>query len=215
MERQPRMSGTQGLKVSTHVVARNPCPTHNFTHFPEGKRLPDGSVLVDEFADCQGGFIGESDGDAGINALAQLTQINILALSGQSVKTVSNVSQAISVADVPSAPTVVAGTTGTAPAFTDYALGDGTTNTDYHTNSAYCQAGTVNAIASNHFTVTGTITNNSAGAITYKEIGQAVTVTHSATAYYFLLAHDQVNAGTGYLVSINGTLAITYTYTYT
>lgn len=154
--------------------------------------------------------------DISVNALAQLIQINILALSGQTVKTVSNSAQAISMGDVPSAPVVIAGLTGTAPAFTDYALGDGTTNTDYHTSATdFCQSATVNAISSNTFTVTGTITCNNSGGRTYKEIGLAGTVTHSSTAYYFLYAHDYLNSGTGYLVSQGGTLAITYTGTFT
>ena len=65
------------------------------------------------------------------------------------------------------------------------------------------------------FTVTATITNSSGGNLLYKEIGLAVTVTHSASPYYFLLCHDQVNSGSGYTVSNSGTLSVTYTGTFT
>ena len=195
------------ISVRADVVARNPCSLHAN---PTDAQLGDLSF-------CPESIVGvySNDFDASVKALAQLMQVNILALAGQSITTVSNSAQAISVADVPSAPYIVAGVTGTAPAFTDYALGDGTTNTNYHANGSYAQAGTVNAISSNTFTVTGTITNGTAGNVTYKEIGLAVTVTHSASPYYFLLCHDQVNAGTGYVVSNGGTLTVTYTGTFT
>ena len=195
------------MAISAKVVARNPCSIHAN---PTDEQLGDLNF-------CPETIVGvyNNDFDNSSKALAQLMQVNILALSGQSITNVSNASQAISVADVPSAPYVVAGLTGTAPAFTDYALGDGVSNTNYHSNSSYAQAGTVNAISSNTFTVTATITNASGGNLLYKEIGLAITVTHSASPYYFLLAHDQVNAGTGYTVSNGGTLTVTYTATFT
>jgi hypothetical protein len=213
------------MKIQAHIVVRNPCPEHGYTHWDGFNRKTRRHLLFfhktlslrDPNYSCKGGLVAiEDSDDISVKALAQLIQINILALSGQSVTTVSNSAQAISVGDVPSAPVVVAGTTGTAPAFSNYALGDGTTNTDYHTTgSSYCDVGTVNAITSNTFTVTGTITNGSVGDILYKEIGLAVTVTHSASPYYFLLAHDYLNSGSGYTVSAGGTLAITYTATFT
>ena len=201
------------LTIRMKVVARDPCPEHGYPHTEE--KLADGS-WIDEYHDCAGGIVGYQDSDdLSCNALAQLIQINIMALAAQTVLTVSNSAQAVSVGDIPSAPVVVAGVHATpAVAFTDYALADGTTNTDYHTASAYCHAATINAIASNTFTVTGTIQNAST-AKTYTEVGIAVTLTHSASPYYFLLTHDQVNSGTGYLVSATGTLAITGTGTFT
>ena len=199
------------------VVARDPCPIHGYAHWdgPDERGIEDGNINRPN--PCEGGIIGVYDNpaDISVKALAQLMQVNILALSGQSITNVSNSSQAISVADVPSAPFIVAGLTGTAATFADYALGDGTSNTNYHANSSYAQAATVNAIASNTFTVTATITNSSGGNLLYKEIGLAVTVTHTASPYYFLLCHDQVNSGSGYTVSNSGTLSVTYTGTFT
>ena len=74
------------------------------------------------------------------------------------------------------------------------------------------QAATVNTtLSSNTFTITATITNGGTANITYKEVGLANTI----ATFQFLLAHDQVNGGTGYVVSASGTLAVTYTGTFT
>jgi hypothetical protein len=209
----PQSLGRGGVKLRVRVVARNPCPEHGYAHSEEFN--PDGS-RVDPLWECSQGIIGVSEGpDIAVNALAQLIQVNILALAAQTIKTVANSAQAISVGDVASAPVVVAGVTSTTPAFTDFALGDGTTNTDYHTTGSYCHAGAVQAISSNTFQVTGTIACAVGGGVTYKEVGLAVTITHAASPFYFLLAHDLVNSGTGYLVSNGGSLAVTYTGTFT
>jgi hypothetical protein len=58
--------------------------------------------------------------------------------------------------------------------------------------------------------VTGTITNSSGSDITYKEIGLTIVM----QTWIFLITHDTINAGAGYLVSNGGTLAVTETFTF-
>jgi hypothetical protein len=64
---------------------------------------------------------------------------------------------------------------------------------------------------SGSFTVTGTITNGTAGNITYKEIGVYVYI--AALSAWFLISHDLINGTTGYVVSASGTMACTLTVT--
>jgi len=164
-----------------------------------------------EARNADGTLVGIDEApDISVKALAQLIQTNILNTS-QTVTDVTNAARSISANSASTAIYVVAGLTGTAAAFADYALGDGTAHTDYKSNSSYAQSGTVNAISGTTFTITATITNVSGGNLLYKEVGFSCT---SAT-FQFLLAHDQVNGGTGYTVSNNGTLAVTYTLTFT
>lgn len=162
--------------------------------------------------DAEGNITAEYENpyDLATKALAQQIQNNILD-TAESIVDVTNTARALSANDAATAPYIVAGTTSTAAAFTDYALGDGTTNTDYKTNGNYAQSATINAISSNTFTVTATITNASGSSITYREIGLANTI----ATYQFLLAHDIPNGSTGYTVSNNGTLQVTYTATFT
>lgn len=116
----------------------------------------------------------------------------------------------ITTATPATAPWIAAGTSTNTPAFANYQMAD-TTNPTWKTPAtSYGNAATVTALASNLFTLTATITNGSGSNITYKEIGLAVTV----ATYQFLLAHDQVNGGTGYTVSPTGQLQVTYTATF-
>lgn len=162
--------------------------------------------------DSEGNVTGhEVHPDISVQALAQQIMLNILD-AAVTISDVSNTGRSLTANDAATAPFIVAGTTATAPAFTDYALGDGTTNTNYKSNSSYAQAATVNTtLSSNTFTITATITNGGTANITYKEVGLANTI----ATFQFLLAHDQVNGGTGYVVSASGTLAVTYTGTFT
>jgi hypothetical protein len=143
--------------------------------------------------------------DLGTKALAQLIQSNILDTAA-SITDVTDTARSIGANTACTAPTINAGTGSTAAAFTDYKLQ--TTSTSYTGNGSYSEAATVNAISSNTFTVTGTITNVSGSTITYGEVGMSVT----ANTYYFLISHDVF---TGLAVSNAGTLAVTYTLTFT
>lgn len=146
--------------------------------------------------------------DLGTKALAQLIQNNIFD-TAETVTDTSNTGRALTVNSACTVPMVVAGTGTTAAAFADYALTTIATGGTYGgSNSSGNQAATINAISSNTFTVTATITNTSGSTITYAEVGMACT---SAT-FTFLLAHDVF---TGLAVSNNGTLAVTYTLTFT
>lgn len=160
---------------------------------------------------ADGSLVGEQDfPDISVQALAFFLLSNIFD-TATTVPDVTNTNRSISANTAATAPYIVAGTTGTAPAFTNYALGDGTTNTNYHSNGNYAEAATVTAtLSSNTCTIAATITNASGSNITYKEVGMAIT----AGGNYFLVTHDQVNSGTGYVVSNSGTLSITYTGTF-
>ena len=162
--------------------------------------------------DADGTIVGQTEmDDLSTKALAQLIQNNILD-SAQTITDTTDTARSLTVNSAATVPMIVAGTGSTAAAFTDYALTAIATGGTYGgSNSSGNQAATVNAISSNTFTVTGTITNSSGSAITYAEVGMACTV----STYTFLLAHDIPNGSTGYTVSNGGTLAVTYTATFT
>jgi hypothetical protein len=143
--------------------------------------------------------------DIGVKALAQFLQSNIFD-TAETITDVTNTGRSISANSASTAIYINAGTGTTAAAFTDYKLT--TTSSTYNSNGSYSQAGTVNAISSNTFTITATITNNSGSTIAYSEVG----LSNTAATYQFLLSHDVFTALN---VSNNGTLAVTYTLTFT
>ena len=183
--------GRGGLHVSVHIEAR----------------------------DVQGRLTQVCDEpDITVTATAQFFQANLLATTPTSLsETLNDVSgtnraSSIGTGQAMSGLVVVGGTTATGASFSNYALGDGTTNTDYKTTSYYCNPAVVHALVSNAFTVTGTLTNNGAGSISFAEVGMAFT----AANYQFLLYHDAPLSGGPFTVSgSGGTLAITYTLTWT
>jgi hypothetical protein len=200
--------------------------TPNYYHNIEAKRwgtcTPAGIVNVAvhiEAINADGSLVGIYDNpvDRTVTAFAQFIQANLLNTTPNSLsETLNNVSgvnkaSSVSVNQAVTALVIVAGTTNTASAFADYKLGDGTTNTDYKTTSSYCNAGTVTAISSNTFTVTSTISNSSGNAISYAEVGLAAT----AATFQFLFCHDAPLTGGPFNVSNGGTLAVTYTFTFT
>ncbi len=100
---------------------------------------------------------------------------------------------------------IIVGTGTTAAAVTDYALQtptSGSSGTIAATINAYSGSGT-----SGSFTITGTITNSSGSTISYTEAG----ITASDGTDTFLLTHDVFTAQN---VSNSGTLAVTYTLTF-
>ncbi len=143
--------------------------------------------------------------DLGTKQFAQLVQTNILD-TAQTITNTSGTGESIAVNSASTSPTILAGTGTTAAAVTDYALQtptSGSSGSIAATINAYSGSGT-----SGNFTVTGTITNTSGSTITYSEVGIEVTV----STYTFLITHDVF---TGLSVSNNGTLAVTYTITFT
>lgn len=141
---------------------------------------------------------------------AQFTQMYLLAntssvVTATSVKNTANSGQTIAATNATSAVNIVAGTTGTAAAFADVALGAKSATTSGST------AATMTTISSNTYTLTATITNGTAGTIAYNEVG--VEVTANSQAYLF--CHDAPLTGGPFNVSVTGTLAITYTHTWT
>lgn len=163
-------------------------------------------VAYDELGRITGVY--ENPYDLGTKAFAQLIQNNILD-TAESITDTTNTSRSLTVNSAATVPMIVAGTGTTAAAFTDYALSSIASGGTYGgSNSSGNQAATVNAISSNTFTVTATITNTSGSTIAYSEVGMAVTV----ATYTFLIAHDVFTALN---VSNNGTLAVTYTLTFT
>lgn len=156
-------------------------------------------VAKDENGNETGRYI--NDYDLGTKQFAQFVQNNILD-TAESVTDTGGTSRSLSANSATSSVNIVAGIGTSAANFTDHAL---TTPT---AGSSGTIAGTVNAISSNTFTVTGTITNTSGSTINYAEVG----ITVVSATYTFLLTHDVFSA---LGVSNNGTLAITYTATFT
>lgn len=156
--------------------------------------------------DAQGNITGryENAHDLATLQMAQLVQNNILA-TAEAVTDTGNASRSLSANSATSVPRIVAGIGATAAAYNDYALQTPTAGT-----SGYVAA-TINAASGSgtscSFTVTGTITNTSGSSVSYGEVG----ITIVCATYTFLLCHDVFSA---LPVSNNGTLAVTYTLTY-
>lgn len=156
---------------------------------------------------CTGPVLkGVREGPANLctQAFALFTQNNMLA-TAESIKDTGNTSRSLSANSACSAPTIVAGTGTTAAAVTDVSLQTqqgGSSGSQAATINAYSGAGT-----SGSYTVTATITNTSGGTVAYAEVGLTIV---SAT-FTFLIAHDVFSALS---VSNNGTLAVTYTFTF-
>lgn len=139
-------------------------------------------------------------------AHAQFTQLNVYAsnVSG-TVLDVTNAARTIAANTATGTINICAGTTGTAAAFADHALGAQSASTSGLTSA------TVNALSGNAYTITATITNTSGGSINYNEVGIQVTAGGNA----FLTAHDAPLSGGPYSVSSpTGTLTVTYTHTW-
>lgn len=188
-----------GIYLKCEIEARDFCPVH----FSTLCNCPLNNVRRTE-----------NPWDQGVKALLQLMNANIFgsAAGTQTITDIGNTGRAVTINQATTAMTLVAGTSGTAPAFTDYKIGapaNPQSTASYNTTTI-----TVNAISNGPpgtETITGTITNTSGGNLTYAEVG--IQVTNST--WIFLVAHDTVNSGTGFVVSQNGTLALTYTATIT
>lgn len=150
--------------------------------------------------DKDGNITGTVKRDAlATKQFAQLVQLGILA-TNETIKDTGGTSNSeTTAATTGSAPTVVAGTSGTAATVSDFVLGTQTES----------QAGTINAYSgsgsSGSFTVTATITAGAARA--YQEVGLVVTV----NAHTYLICRDTF---TTLNVSSGGTLSVTYTLTF-
>lgn len=197
-----------GVRDIDYLANRNETGSNADVSFTTGSRM---RICVHAVArDANGCITGVYDNpfDLGTVALANLMQTNIFD-TAESITDVTDTARSIAVNSASTVLYINAGTGTTAAAFTDYKLT--TTSSSYGStspNTSYQEAGTVNAISSNTFTVTGTITNTSGATITYSEVGMSVTV----STYQFLISHDVF---TGLSVSNNGTLAVTYTLTFT
>jgi hypothetical protein len=155
------------------------------------------SVHGDQPCACEKKLVGEveKEHDLTCKALAQLIMLNILH-SAQIITDTSNTGNSESVNTACTSPLIAAGTSGTSATFADHVLG-----TETETVSA-----TVGSISSNTFAVTGTITAGANRA--YQEVGIRVT----ANSHLYLLTHDTFSTLN---VSNTGTLAVTYTFTFT
>ncbi len=150
--------------------------------------------------DRDGNLTGEfhKDNDLMTKQFAQFVQA-LLLNSTQTITDVSSSTHSVANASATTTPTILAGTNGTAAAVTDVALG-AQTETVAGTVNAYSGSGT-----SGSFTVTGTITAGADRA--YQEVG--LRVTNAANLY--LICRDVF---TTLNVSNGGTLAVTYTLTF-
>jgi hypothetical protein len=149
---------------------------------------------------CEKPLVGVYDNPADLftQQYAQLTQLNIFD-TAETIRDTSNATHAETANTACTAVTIYAGTGSTTVTVTDFALQTPTENV----------AGTVNAYsgsgASGSFTITGTITAGAAR--TYAEVGLQVT----CNTHLYLVCHDNIGPFT---VSSGGTLAVTYTMTY-
>ena len=150
--------------------------------------------------DCPKKSIGvrEKD-DLSTQQLAQLVQLNILN-TNNTIKDTSNTTHSETANTAASSPTILAGTGTTAAAVTDYTLQTQTETVAATIGSISGWSGT-----SGTFTVTGTITAGANRA--YAEVGLRVTV----NTHLYLICHDVFSALN---VSNGGTLAVTYTFTF-
>lgn len=186
------------LKTTVGLVATDPATKESIERSPNAGVIMRGALKV-EAHEKDGTLVGSyCKDDLTTKQLAQLIQLGVLASAQTITDTSGSAHSETTAATTGSSPTIVAGTSGTAPAFTDHALG---TQTD-------SIAANVNAISSDMFTVTGTITNNSGSTRTYQEVGIVVTV----NTHIYLICHDLAGP---YTVSNLGTLQVTYTFTFT
>ena len=180
----PRFPG--GCQVGLRIEARAPCPTH----------APKGEVCR-----CMKPFkVVERDALA-TKQFAQMVRALVLTgTESSTVKDTGGTSRTVSNASATSAVTIRAGTTGTAATVTDFALGTETETQASTTINTYSGSG-----SSGSFTVTGTITAGADRA--YAEVGLSM-VNGGNT---FLICHDTFSTLN---VSNTGTLAVTYTLTF-
>jgi hypothetical protein len=179
------------IRINLDIVARGPSPGFD----------TEGNPLLGEIT---GTF--QDKYDLGTVAFAKFIQTNLLA-TAETITDTANTTHAISANTAATAPLIVAGTTTTAAASNDYKLG-GQSSGGSGSVAATVNAWTTTSSTSGNFTVTGTITNTSGGTIAYGEVGIQIT----ASSVAFILAHDAFAALN---VSNNGTLAVTYTITFT
>jgi hypothetical protein len=152
---------------------------------------------------------GHKEHDLKTSQYALLEMAGVFAAS-QTVRDTSNATHTVAAGFTTSAPKIVTGTGSTTPAVGDFAIQTPVTDTPAGTGQIAATVGTyVPGTTTGAFPITGTITNGSAADITYKEIGMTVII----ATYVYLVLHDLVNGVTGYLVSIGGTMACTYTIT--
>jgi hypothetical protein len=155
--------------------------------------------------------IGHKEHDLKTSQYARLEMAGVFASTQTSaVKDVDGDLKTVAAGFTASAPTICTGTGSTTPDVDDYAIETPVTDTPAGTGKIAATVGSYSGgTTTGAFTITGTITNGSAADITYKEIGVEVTI----ATFVYLVLHDLVNGATGYLVSIGGTMACTYTIT--
>ena len=144
--------------------------------------------------------VREGPSNMTLKQFAQFVQANILN-TAETITDTGGTGRSISANTSSATINIVAGTNTTAATFTDNKLGS------QSAGSSGSQAATVNAISGQSFTVTATITNSSGLSINYAEVG----IQNTAATFVFQLCHDVFTAVT---VSNNGTLAVTYTISF-
>jgi hypothetical protein len=150
--------------------------------------------------ECEKVLTGEvvKDHDLATKQFAQFVMA-LLLNSTQTINDTTATGRSVANASATTAPTILAGTTATAATVTDTALG-AQTETQSGTVNAYSGSG-----SSGSFTVTGTITAGADRA--YTEVGLRVTNGGNT----FLICRDTFSTLN---VSSSGTLAVTYTLTF-
>jgi hypothetical protein len=194
------MSGLGGLHFGVRIVVRDPCPEHGFVHTDTDT--------------CQKGFVADNykEYDMGLANFSGFIIANIFdtatAGSGVQMTDTSNATHVVSANTATGTIDLGAGSGTTAPTFIDYNI-----QTQLASTSGLIAATVSNVITNNTtngtFTITGTFTNSTGSNATYGNIGILVT----AGGNVYLVAHDQTNGATGYVVSPLGTVAVTYTVT--
>src|SRR5271169_3162503 len=176
------MSESKGaIGVTLKIVARNPCPTHGYTHW-DGQNT-NGAFDVDAW--CQGGLVGKSGhflGDMAIRAMAWGMQLNLFK-TNETMQDVTGASNPETANTAITAVNIHAGSGVTAPSFTDFQIETPLSNTG---TTAFVTA-VMHAISGAAFTVTGTLTNSTGSTITYGNLGLEITL----NSHTYLVTHDQ------------------------
>jgi hypothetical protein len=226
------MSGIGGMHIGLDIKVFEPCPIHQTPDKTQTKTLVVKQARWPFFhierrrivpqCDCPKVMSNHSyqEHDLSTKNFCAIIMSAMLhtAIVTAMVYDTSNATHTMAADKVGSAIQIVAGSGVTAPnAGTDRAIetqlagADGAV-TPTHIGTATAD-GTINSTSSSTttFLIVGTMTNSTAGNETWGNIG----IYGTFDSNIYLLAHDQTNGATGYVVSASGTVAVTYTITCT
>jgi hypothetical protein len=226
------MSGTGGMHIGLDIKVFEPCPIHQtpdktqkktmvvkqarwpFFHIEKRRIVPQ--------CDCPKvmsahNFIEHDLSTKNFCGILMSSMFNTAIVTAQIYDT-SNTTHTMAAGKVGSAIQIVAGSGVTAPnAGTDRVVETQLAGSDGAITPTYVGTasanGTINTTTSSTttFLIVGAMTNSTLGNETWGNIG----IYGTFDSNIYLLAHDQTNGATGYVVSASGTVAVTYIITCT